>query len=511
MKTESPTRWRYLIAYATRRLKRQPLPLFRLGLILASCSLAIYVVAQQLRPSLATSQLDMAIALFESDEVREAQPLFAAVATNDPSYPIAQAYDALCRYELCRTAGTNDYRWFFNALTSPALQQATLPRELREGLAFTEIDARFQSRRFGSANTLQLVSSFKRQYRDSARLPAMADYELAAWFERGMQSLYKASFDENRCFHEPWTNGLAQLQQFVSLAGNFKADNYTVLQYRSLAEDLQVALAMLDGKPGTLAEISVRDPVNRLRYGLVRVGLEQKLHPEATERNLKLLADFYQQLQAFPASVDRARVERDLTWFAFHAGERLCAEAGGIPPSEAPIAAAKRAAASQYFQTARLLHPRVGVDAVARTSPGQVADLWVALFNSYCCEQDYARLREVAEAQLSKSAPGDLNWLAAKLYHGVALSEQSPTQRSAAAGAFEEVLASGLRGGEREGIHDGIVVAAGRWQMHLAVLSGDKATAGRVVERVRQASDDVEMKSGFLQDHAWVAAWVGTK
>jgi len=509
MNTKSLTSCRRLFTSGRQILKAHPLACLSLGLTLVFATVTLAVRAQQ--SATTADQLELAVQLLDKGETRLAQTLFANIAPTDPRYGLAQAYDALCRYELCRSAGTNDYRWFFSALTSPALQQAELPRQLREDLAFTEIDARFQSRRFGSANTLRLVSAFKQEYSDSVRLDAMADYELAAWFERGMQSLYKASFDETRCFHEPWTNGLAQLEQFVSLAGRFKADNYTVLQDRSLGEDLQVALAILAKEPAALAEISVRDPVNRLRYGLVRVGLEQKLHPEASNQNLKLLADFYQQLQALPASVDRTRVERDLAWFAFHAGERLCAEAGGIPPGESQKASAKLVAASQYFQTARLLQSRVSVDALARTSPEQVADLWVALFNSYCCEQDYGRLREVAEAQLGKSSPGDLNWLAAKLYHGVALSEQSPTQQSAAASAFDEVLASGLRGGEREGIHDGLVVAAARWQMHLALVMGDRAAAGKVVERVQQASDDVPMKSDFLQDHAWVAAWVGTK
>ncbi len=230
MNTKSLTSCRRLFTSGRQILKAHPLACLSLGLTLLFATVTLAVRAQQ--SATTADQLELAVQLLDKGETRLAQNLFANVAPNDPAYAIAQAYDALCRYELCRSAGTNDYRWFFSALTSPALQQAELPRQLREDLAFTEIDARFQSRRFGSANTLRLVSAFKQEYSDSVRLDAMADYELAAWFERGMQSLYKASFDETRCFHEPWTNGLAQLEQFVSLAGRFKADNYTVLQDR---------------------------------------------------------------------------------------------------------------------------------------------------------------------------------------------------------------------------------------------------------------------------------------
>ena len=55
MKSESAAWWRYLSDYAKNNLKGNPLPLIRLGLILAGVSVAIYVVAQQLAPTPATT------------------------------------------------------------------------------------------------------------------------------------------------------------------------------------------------------------------------------------------------------------------------------------------------------------------------------------------------------------------------------------------------------------------------------------------------------------------------
>jgi hypothetical protein len=346
MKTESSTRWRHLASHTGKILKGHPFACLFLALTLAFATVTIRVLAQQSAVTPAEA-LELAITLYDQGEVRQAQPLFAAMETNSPVYGTALAYDALCRYEICRTEPSKDYSWFLKALNSPALQPATLPEPLREDLAFKELDARYQSHLFGGAEIMTLTADFQKRYPGSAHAAVMAEYELVAWFERGMQRLYGACMDETKRFHKTWTNGVAFLEQFLSLTKALPGDDYVILKDRSLAEDTLVALALMSKEPGALMEIPVRDAVNRQRYGLIRVTLQQKLQPEAWEQNLQLLADATTDLQRFPASRDRARMKRELARFAFRTGERFCAEAAGTPPTDVERIAAKRAVAGQ--------------------------------------------------------------------------------------------------------------------------------------------------------------------
>ncbi len=301
--------------------------------------------------------------------------------------------------------------------------------------------------------------------------------------------------------------------QFLSQARSSPTNDYAVLQDRSLDEDLQVALVVLGGEPAALANIPVRDAVQRERYGLMRVGLHQKLHPEAWEQNLQMLAECRTTLQAMPPTRDRARLTRNLASFGFRTGERLCAEAAGIPPEDALRITTKRAVASRYFQAARATQRQLATEkwSRSRTSPTDMALLWVAAFNSYYCERDYDNLMAATTAQLTNSAPGSPNWLAAKLYQGVALAHQTPPQPEMAARAFEELFSYGFRGVERNAAHDHLLLSAARWRIRLALNAGDPTTALRLVQWVEQGNCARDLKRKFLKDHAWVAKWAAAE
>ncbi len=479
-----------------------------MGLALIFATLTIRALAQ----SAATpTQLEAALTLLQAGEAGQAQPLFAAIGESSPTYEIARAYEAVCRYEICRASGTNSYQWFLDALTSPVLQQASLPLELREDLAFKQVDALYQSRQFGAPDAIPLIAGFKAEYPGSTRMAALAEYELAAWFERGMQQVYGASLDETKRFPKSWTNGLACLQQFLSRVQDFPTEDYSVLRDRTLAEDLQLALAVSGAETGTPKEVSIRDEVRRQNYGLMRIGLHQKLRPEEWEQNLQMLADCRATLQALPVSRDRARWQRHLAAFAFRTGERLHAEAAGTAPHETETIAAKRAVAGRYFEAARVVQRLVVEQEWTRTGPTDMALLWVASFNSHYCERDYAGLLAATVAQLAHAAPGSPDWLAAKLYHGVALNHQTPPQSGAAAAAFEEVLSYGFQGLQKDAVHDHMVLSAARWRIHLALHAGEPAAALKVVQSFAQDQRESKPKEKFLEDHAWVVAWAGGK
>ena len=473
--------------------------------LLAACAWVGLIRAQRFSPA-ATDKLTAAVALLEMGKPLEARPLLAGIATNDPAYGVAQAYDALCRYEVCRAAGTNSYGWFLEALKSPAVQAAVLDPELREELAFKGIDALYQSHFYGKA--ADQIAAFNREHPASARLETVAEYQAAVQFEWGLGQIYGAVHTEGELVQSRWTNALAGLEQFVALAGKLPSGDYVKLGNRSLEEDLAVALAVLAESPDALAKISVQDPGRRERYGLLRVGLQHELHPEAHARNLQVLADCLAEWQTFPASPGRPRVEYALAQFSFRRGGELCEEAAAAPPGGERSAGEKRASGSGYFQIARALQRRLQADAPSGFRPVNLSTLRADLFASYYHEQDYVRLRALTAAQLTNAASGNLDKLAATLFDGMALSRQTPAKLDAAATRFDAVLAQGFK---NLAARNEMVFAAARWRVHLALLAGDRARALEVIQWVERSTAEAEPKEQFLRDHASVLAWAGTK
>jgi hypothetical protein len=129
--------WQRLGQYTCKTVKGHPLACLGVGLSLVLGGLSITMLAQRSSAAATPDELGAGIAIYQQGEFRLAQAVFAEIRPSDPAYGVAQAY-ALCRYELCRGAGTNDYRWFLSALESPVLASAGLAPELREELAFKE-------------------------------------------------------------------------------------------------------------------------------------------------------------------------------------------------------------------------------------------------------------------------------------------------------------------------------------------------------------------------------------
>jgi len=73
---------------------------------------------------------------------------------------------------------------FQTAQLGGRLPAAGLPTDLRETPAFQQIDALCRAGRFQEEGPLEQIAAFRQAYPASARLAALAEYELAAWWER---------------------------------------------------------------------------------------------------------------------------------------------------------------------------------------------------------------------------------------------------------------------------------------------------------------------------------------
>jgi hypothetical protein len=502
---------RRLSQYTCKTVKGHPLACLGVGLSLVLGAVSIPLLAQRSSAAATPDQLSAGLAIYQQGEFRLAQALFAEISPSDPAYAVAQAYDALCRYELCRAAGTNDYQWFSNALQSATLQSADLAPELREDLAFKEVDALYHSGQFEGRPGFTKISAFLQAYPASSHTAAMREYELAAGLDRGMAHVYRASTTDPANFRRNWSNAVEHLELFLSHLQAFPGSEYSILKDRSLAEDLQVALAVLGQEPAALAEISVGAPDRRERYGLIRVGLHLRLNPNAWEQNLQMLAEYQAELQTFPASSRRLRIEYDLARFALPVGEQLCAENAGAVPAEAQIAEAKHAAGSRYFEAVRTVQRHAAQAQWAGIEARERAWLRQVSFATYHYEHDYAGMSAAAEAEMAQSAPGAVDWLRAKVFSGIALYRQTPPQPDAAATALEDVLAFGFRD-QRE--HDLMILEAVVWRMQLALIADDRAKVRTLFNWVKQSPCEAAIKAGFLldrQEFAVLAGWTEPK
>jgi hypothetical protein len=444
-----------------------------------------------------------AMQMFERGQFSEAQRLFASVDATDPAYGVAQAFDALCRYEVCR-AEMNGFRWFFEALLSPSLRSATLPPDLQEALAFKQIEATYQVGQFDSPTTLDLIQRFKGAFPNSDRLNAISEYELAALVEAGFQRIYDAALDETQRFPTGWTNGASLLSQFLALVGQHGSQNYAFLADRSLVEDAALASVLLKGDLDTLSGIPLHTALKQQRCRLLAIALRHKLHPAETEANWTNFVEYLNRLNDSPASRERTRLMRDLATFAFRTGIRLYAEAGGLTPKEAMSARAKRTLGKKYFLAGRRLYDSVRAQTRPQNSSSGMALLTLDYYNSYCWEQDNDGLKAVTAEHIGQVPIGTLTWLAAKLYHGIALCRESPPRFDSAAVAFDEVLARGFSSRANDTLEAELVLQAAQCRVDVALKMNDTAAAQRILDWVERCEAPAALKDKFLQAHAWL-------
>ncbi|MCX7722463.1 MAG: hypothetical protein N2379_05310 [Verrucomicrobiae bacterium] len=150
------------------------------------CTVVVCLLAQSVgRVAPPRSPLDQAVALLGLGNPQAAKELLAQIEARDPSYEAARRYLALCLHEL------KDQRGFLKAIESIDLDAPVVPPEVREDLAFRQIDALFQCRKF--EDIFDKIRAFRTTYSVSHRLEAVREYEMAALFERGMKKAYEAA------------------------------------------------------------------------------------------------------------------------------------------------------------------------------------------------------------------------------------------------------------------------------------------------------------------------------
>jgi len=478
-------------------MKRNPLAFIWLGLALGFVALVTYVLAQQSLPPGAPDKLGAAIALLNEGKPQDAKQLLATIEPGDPTYEAAKRYSALCSYEL------KDYLGFLKAVESFEIGAPVVPPEIQEELAFERVGALFYFRKF--EDIFPKIQAFRTAHPASARLDAVAEYQMAALFERGMKKTYEAvqTRDTNR-FNARWTEGRANLEEFLSLASSFPTTNYSLFPKRKLKQDLWVARVTLGDEKAALQEIPMQDAAAREKFSLLRAQLYPKIQPDRFDENLQRLADFINQ---FPASESRPRIEYDMARLRFRAGEQLCKEAVAAEQAgEAQTAAEKRAAARRYFDLARPAQSRAVPDKAAGVEASDICDLREDSLRSYYWEKDYAGLAARAASQVGLATPGDLDWTRGKVFHGIALSSQRPPKLSEAAAVLDEVLASGF---SNDSEHNEAVIAAAKWRSYVALTSGDRAKAGEIVEWVQAGNCDKHLKADFLKVYNSVAEQIG--
>jgi hypothetical protein len=273
-----------------------------------------------------------------------------------------------------------------------------------------------------------------------------------------------------------------------------------------------VAVRLAGGEPERLGEVRGADAALQERLGLMRVGSQQKRHPEQLERNLDLLAEWVAELERTAASPQRRQVEQGLAHLAFRTGEALHKAAKQLPAEETR---APRAAAGEYFAVARAVQERL----VATLPPGadpidELRAFQMGRLTSLWWEEKDAQMMGEAAVLRTNSAAGSPNWLLARVYEGIGLTRQTPPQADAAAAVFEEVLGWGFAPdkGKHRGAHDSAVLAAARWRMYLALLAGDRKRALELIQMVElsqlaQVKSVQQARAKFLQDYASVVAW----
>jgi hypothetical protein len=122
----------------------------------------------------------------------------------------------------------------------------------------------------------------------------------------------------------------------------------------------------------------------------------------------------------------------------------------------------------------------------------------VGLLDSSLRAEDYARVFTLATDMISSSAPGDMDWMAAKLSQGMAWLKQSPPDTGHAIAVLDEVLAVDFK--SRPG-RDHYILTAVRWRMYAAVLRGDAEKSKTLAQWVQDQPFRKDLKADFLKQH----------
>ena len=450
---------------------------------------AAYVLAQQIAPANGAGKLNDAIGLLNEGKPNEARGVITNIPPSDPEHGAAQYYDALALSE------SKDHLGLLHKLDALKTNNANVSPQLKEELAVRQMEAQFHYRKFD--DLLKHAATFKQEYANSAQASVVTEHQLAALFERGMKKTTEAcSSKDPTVFNQRWTEGKANLEQFLALAASFTSTNYTRIKKHTLSEDIQVARLTLGDEKAVLEEAAIQDDAVREKVGVMRVNLYKKLQPENVDRNLELMKDFITQ---FPESKSRKRVEFDMANISFPSGKQMRLEAEALEQAgDANGAEARRELASKYFELQRNLKNQKA-DSTAGVDATDVFDLRGDLLYGYFLEKNFDQLSNLTATLLAEAKPGDALWAMAKVYQGIALQSQSPANAKEAAAVFDEVLALEFTNKPER---DYYLILAARWRANIAVAADDKARAEAIVKWVQDAKCAKELKVSFLSDYA---------
>jgi hypothetical protein len=419
-----------------------------------------------------TDKLDAAVALLNAGKPKEARAVLATVGENDPKRAIAKGYDALCLYQL-------DKLKFIKSISTAEMQAAQLPEGLREELDYRQIDTLLFYRKF--EELLPKTVEFAQRHADSPRAETMAEYQMAALYERGMKNLGDAAFTRARKGDKDVADtakrmqaGQDNLQQFLKLATDSERNGYQSLTNRDLATEVVKALAALGGEDEALKLVPLADREN---MALALIHLHNKNDTDA-DANLRRMSDF---LNDFPNAKSRPRVLFEMADVAMKEAWRLKTERQ--PDKAAP-----------YLEQAHRLFNGVIEDSEGGVMASDVLEARESMLMIYCQEQDYTNLSHSAAQLVANTPAGSPTWLVAKLYDAYGLVYQKKLDEAAT--ELDEILATGFKGNPS---YDGLLVSAAEWRINVAKKTKDEATVQRIAQQVQDSKCYASLKRTFAK------------
>lgn len=460
--------------------------------VLALGTLCVYVFAQQTSSvdttSGTTDTLATAITLIDVGDPEDALGVIADIPATDPQYAVGQCYQAVALFDL------DDYQAFLKQIEQPEVQNAVIAPDLRQDLAFKEIEALFHFRRLD--DVVAKAQAFQTQNAGSSQLGAVSEYQMAALFERGMKKLTDVSKTQDTneiTLHAK--DAQLTLSNFLALASN--CAGYGVLTNRALKEDVWRARIMLGDGAVALTQISKTNVADLEKFSLLRIRLSARLHPLDWDQNFALRTNF---IATFPNSTSRKRIEFDTADVCFPIAKKLCVEADAADSAGyTQLASSKRASAQQYLQMQRSLLSGLVPDAQLGIEEWDLLELREDLLYGYYLQKDFATLTQSASSMVTNSPQGSAEWMLGTFFTGVVAFNQSPRDTATATSAFDSILAQGFR---NKADHDHIVVSAAMWRVRLALNIGNIQKAREIVMWVQNSGCKKNIKADFLKQYA---------
>jgi hypothetical protein len=347
---------------------------------------------------------------------------------------------------------------------SIAVQQAAMTPEMSEALAFDEIDSLYFYRRFDLL--LTETQAYLNQNPNSPRAEAVSEYAMAGLFERGLKKMRESVIlTSTNQSNSRLSEGTTNLNQFLSLVEAFQYTNYVYLTKRSLTKDVWTSGMALGGDTTLLNAIQGQGAATLEQFKLMQIALHKMLHPDQPDVNLRLMTNFVNQ---FPSSTNLMRVQFDIADISYPRGERLWQDANTYLAAGQPSAAATaRALAHQYFLIERAAQLLVTTNQGLGLLSKDVLDLRDDLLSGYYLEGNYGAITNQTAAMLKEAKQGDVEWMLATIYNGMALMGQSETNMATATAGFDAVMAVGFTG---QPDNDHKVLDAAGWRLNVAKM-----------------------------------------